>query len=67
MAFPNVPTPTLGGNFFWQTLRAKNGWKLQQNDFTKLYRILDPANIRRDWDSNLNTIECAFDTFTQSA
>jgi len=49
MLFPNIPTKTLGGTMFWNTLDRRNGWKLQQNMFTQHYRILDPDNVRQAW------------------
>ncbi|MBI6875195.1 hypothetical protein [Clostridium aciditolerans] len=66
MGFMNIPTKTLGGKVFWYTLKSKNGWKLQQNKFTFHYRILDPENVRRDWGTDLDDINKAFDLFTGS-
>ncbi|MDH4619248.1 hypothetical protein [Brevibacillus sp. AY1] len=47
MLLPNLPTKTLGGSFFWDTLDRKNGWQLQKNLITEHYRILDPENVRK--------------------
>jgi len=41
MLFPNLPTKTLGGSFFWDTIEKRNGWKLQKNIITEHYRILE--------------------------
>lgn len=46
---PNLPTPTMGGEKFWNTLADYNGWRLQQNMFIKHMRILMPDNIRVAW------------------
>ena len=31
------------------TIRECNGWRLQQNEFTRHCRLVDPENIRRAW------------------
>ena len=49
ISMPNIPTPTMGGEVFWDTLAEYKGWKLQQNGFTKHCRILDANNVRRAW------------------
>lgn len=49
LSAPNIPTPTLGGEVFWNDLAEFKGWRLQQNMFTKHARILDPNNVRRAW------------------
>lgn len=46
---PNVPTKTLGGHTFWDTLVEYKGYKLQQNLITKHARILDSDNVRIAW------------------
>lgn len=46
---PNVPTKTLGGHTFWDTLVEYNGYKLQQNLITKHARILDSDDVRIAW------------------
>jgi len=48
---PNIPTKTMGGEVFWDTLASSNGWRLQKNMFTKHCRIIDPGNVRRAWGS----------------
>ena len=47
--FPNIPTKVLNKNIMWDTFAECNGWKLQQNMFTKHCRIIDPDNIRHAW------------------
>ena len=64
MLFPNIPTKTLGGKTFWNTLESKRGWKIQQNFFTEHYRILDPENIRHAWGYDEYEIRELFNTFT---
>lgn len=49
VSLPNIPFPTMGGEFFWNTLAEYNGWRMQQNMFTQHIRIIDPDNIRRAW------------------
>lgn len=49
ISLPNIPTPTLGGKVFWNTLAEYNGWRLQQNMITQHCRIIDQDNVRRAW------------------
>ena len=49
LSMPNVPTATMGGETFWNNLAEYNGWRLQQNMFTKHARILRPDNVRVAW------------------
>lgn len=49
ISLPNIPTPTLGGKVFWNTLAEYNGWHLQQNMITMHCRIIDQDNVRRAW------------------
>lgn len=60
LSLPNIPFPTLGGEVFWNTLVEYNGWKLQQNMFTRHARILDSNNIRIAW-GTINGMEKAMD------
>lgn len=48
---PNLELPTNGGSLLWNTIRTKNGWRLQNNCLTGLSRILDENNIRKAWGS----------------
>ena len=43
---PTIPGPTMGGEVFWNTLAENNGYKLQQNMFTRHARILDKDDNR---------------------
>lgn len=49
ISLPNIPTPTMGGHVFWNTLCEYNGWKLQQNMITHHARILDNKDVRIAW------------------
>lgn len=64
MLFPNLPTKTLGGSFFWDTLDSSRGWKLQRNLVTEHYRILDPENVRQAWSTDEAEMWHAFRMFT---
>lgn len=64
MLFPNLPTKTGGGQVFWNTIKTRNGWKIQQNIFTQHYRVLDPNNVRHGWSSELHEIDQLFETYT---
>lgn len=43
---PNIVGPTLGGNYCWDTIMEKNGYKLQQMKVGKHCRIIDKDNYR---------------------
>ena len=60
LSLPNIPTPTLGGEVFWNTLAECNGWKLQQNMFTHHARILNSENVRIAW-GTINGMEKAME------
>ena len=38
---------TWGGTVWWQDIRRERGYRLQQNIFSRHYRLLDPENRRR--------------------
>lgn len=40
-SFGDVPMQTLGGRQFWGDVQFFHGWSIQQNVFTKHYRLLD--------------------------
>ncbi|QSR34171.1 hypothetical protein CFI10_04075 [Marinobacterium iners] len=46
---PNVKTPTMGGEFWWNDLASCDGWRVQRNSVTGHCRILDPNNVRQAW------------------
>lgn len=50
-SMPNVESPTMGGNVFWDTITSYEGWRLQKNKLTGHCRLLDPHDIRKAWGS----------------
>lgn len=65
LSLPNIPTPTMGGEVFWNDLAEFKGWRLQQNMFSKHARILDPNNVRRAW-GTVNGMHTALDRLVMS-
>lgn len=47
---PNIPLKILDTDTrLWDTLSEYKGWRLQQNEFTRHCRIVDPEGWRRAW------------------
>lgn len=46
---PNTPFPVAVNMPYWDTISECNGWRLQQNEFTRHCRLVDPDNVRRAW------------------
>lgn len=47
---PNIPLKVwITEGKGWETLYECDGWRLQQQQFTRHCRILDPENVRRAW------------------
>lgn len=46
---PNLKTQTLGGVQFWGDVKFFHGWHIQQNVFSKHYRLLDDQDVRHAW------------------
>lgn len=42
---------TLGGRQFWGDVHYFRGWRIQQNVFTKHYRLIDPCDFRHTFGS----------------
>ena len=42
---------TLGGRQFWGDVHHLHGWRIQQNVFTKHFRLIDPDDLRHAWGS----------------
>ena len=42
----NIKTEVMDAGVFWTDIETVNGWKLQKNDISKHYRILDQNKIR---------------------
>ena len=49
----------------WDTLEECKGWRLQQNEFTKHCRLVDPDDIRRAW-GTINGMYKAFKSLKNS-
>lgn len=45
----NLAAPTLGGTQFWRDEFVHAGWRIQQNVYTKHFRLLDPRDTRHAW------------------
>jgi pimeloyl-ACP methyl ester carboxylesterase len=45
----NVPTKTLGGQQYWTDVRVEGGWRIQHNQVTGHFRLLDATDTRRAW------------------
>ena len=56
----NIRCKVFDGELFWETLAKCNGWKLQQNQFTRHARILNSERVRIAWGS-LEGMEKALD------
>lgn len=41
-----IGIPTLGGRLFWGDVLHFRGWRIQENVFTRHFRLLDPADRR---------------------
>jgi hypothetical protein len=52
--------PTVGGKVFWTNVKVVGGWKLQQNQITGHYRILDTDEWRQWSGISLLNAEIAF-------
>jgi len=48
---PNVLSPTLGGNQFWEDEHYFGRWRIQRNVVTNHRRLLDPHDLRHAWGS----------------
>lgn len=64
LSLPNIPTPTMGGEVFWNNIAECNGWKLQQNMITHHARILNSDNVRIAW-GTINGMLKAMDRMVQ--
>jgi pimeloyl-ACP methyl ester carboxylesterase len=46
---PNLTWKTLGGEQLWTDELVYGKWRMQRNELTGHYRLLDPKNVRRAW------------------
>lgn len=51
----NLPLPTLGGEQLWSDQLVYGKWRMQRNELTGHFRLIDPADVRRAWG---NEAEC---------
>lgn len=49
----NLPTKTLGGQQYWTDRRVEGGWRIQHNQVTGHFRLLDATDTRRAWGTRL--------------
>ena len=56
-AIPNVPSATIGGSMFWNTVVSIGGWRLQHNWYFDNYRIIDPEDIPHIWSKETTLIK----------
>lgn len=47
ISMPNIPMKVMDCEIWWETLARCNGWKLQQNTFTRHARIIEESTSRR--------------------
>jgi pimeloyl-ACP methyl ester carboxylesterase len=45
----NIPLDTFGGVQFWTDFVIRGGHRIQRNEMTGHYRLLDDENVRRGW------------------
>jgi hypothetical protein len=48
-SLPNADLKTMGGQQFWSDKLVYGKWRIQQNDLSDHYRLLDPSDVRRAW------------------
>lgn len=65
-SMPNIQSPTMGGEMFWNELANVNGWRVQQNRITHHCRVLNPNNERVAW-GGVNTIMGEFERLVKKA
>lgn len=44
-----IPMPTLGGAQIWSDRTHRDGYRVQYNEITGHFRLIDPHNVRRGW------------------
>ncbi len=47
----NIAWKTLGGDQLWSDELVYGKWRIQRNEITAHYRLLDPSDVRRAWGS----------------
>ena len=61
----NLRTKTIGGKQLWTDIRIQSGWRIQQNTYTKHFRVLDSKNYRHAWGSR-KQCDATFERFLAS-
>lgn len=51
MSMPNIPTKTMGGEFFWEHIGKSDELELQCHSVLGNYRLLNKQNVRVAWGS----------------
>ena len=67
---PNIKTPTMGGNIWYDNIFEVEGWRLQQQRTAGLkshYRILNPQNVRVAWVLSPQTLLDALTAYESAA
>ncbi|MBE0508237.1 MAG: hypothetical protein IBX50_16230 [Marinospirillum sp.] len=54
---PNIKTPTMGGELWWNNLAQCDGWRVQRNSVTGHCRILDEQDVRHAWGAESKVME----------
>ena len=57
---------TWGGSILWSTKTEKNGYRIQQNMFSRHYRLLNPENRRMYVSFNFDEIEDILEKLIES-
>ncbi|MEQ1502219.1 MAG: alpha/beta fold hydrolase, partial [Myxococcota bacterium] len=52
-AYPSLPLPTFGGKQFWGDVFLYAGYRIQQNVFTRHFRLLGPTRFAPSGDARL--------------
>lgn len=60
----NIETKVADGGVWWENVKQKKGWKLQQHVLTGHYRIINPSKIRKAWGSDREEMIDIFNEFT---
>ncbi len=47
--YPNLKVKTLGGRQLWGDVQFFHGWRIQQQVYTRHYRLLDANDVRHAW------------------
>lgn len=62
---PNAKFKTMGGEMWWENVFSIQGWRIQQNNMFKNYRVLDSNDIRRTWFVKTEDFMAALDYYKE--